>query len=151
MIFDKRLKVLKVENDKSTKEIADFLGIHNTLYSRYEKELQTLPLKHVIALSNYYNVSIDFMFGLTKIKQYKNSRGKIDLKNVGKRLKVFRIVNDLTQTQLALFLNCSQSNIVSYEKGTCLISTDYLYAIAKKYGISADYLLGRIGEPVYWS
>ena len=67
----------------------------------------------------------------------------------GLRLKTFRKEWNITQTKLADFLNTSFSNVSAYERGVNILSTTYLYAICKKYNISADYLLGKIDNPKY--
>ena len=49
----------------------------------------------------------------------------------------------LTQKKLASSIGFDASNISRYETGKYLILTACLYAICKKYQISADYLLGK--------
>ena len=60
----------------------------------------------------------------------------------------FRKSQKLTQVKLASILNTVQPVIANYEKGKNLIATPFLYTICKKYNISADYLLGKIDEPI---
>ena len=55
----------------------------------------------------------------------------------------FRKKNNLTQKELAIFLNTTPSTICAYEKGKTLILTSFAYQICKKYNISMDYLCGR--------
>ena len=69
----------------------------------------------------------------------------------GQRLKGFRKENNLNQSKLANFLNTTFSTISSYERGINVINTNYLFTICSKYHISADYLLGKIDEPKYYS
>lgn len=127
MIFDTRLKILRLEKDKTRIEIAKILNIGLETYDRYESESLIIPMKHLITLSNYYNVSIDYLFGLTNIKQYSNINQNINNQIIGKRLKIFRASNqDMKQSILADHLGISQSNIVKYEQGKTLISTDCL-------------------------
>ena len=89
------------------------------------------------------------MNSLNNNKQYNNSKNDINLLESGKRLKEFRKENKITQTKLANFLTTSFSNVSAYERSINIISTTYLYAICKKYNISADYLLGKIDNPKY--
>ena len=53
------------------------------------------------------------------------------------------------QNKLSELLKTSQSTIADYERGKNYLPTPFLYTISKKYGISADYLLGKIDEPKY--
>ena len=47
------------------KEIADILGTTQQVYSRYENGINELPIHHLIVLSEFYNVSTDYILGLT--------------------------------------------------------------------------------------
>ena len=150
MIYGNRLKELREEKELKQYELAKILGFHENGYGQFERETTLLPIKHLNTLSNRFKVSLDYLFNFTNIKQYKNSKEQINPELSGKRLKEFRKENNLTQEKLATFLNTTQSNIVGYEKGTFPIATPYLYMICKKYGISADYLLGKTNEPIYF-
>ncbi len=143
------LKNLREENNLKQTEIAKYLGIDNSQYCHYENESRTLPIKHLNSLSQYYNVSIDFLFNFTDIKTYQNDKKDIDNKLSGRRIKEFRKENKLTQKALAAILNTTFSTISFYEKGDYTIATPYIYTICKKYNISADYLLGKTDEPKY--
>lgn len=46
------------------REIAKVLGINQRVYSRYELGLTALPIKHLITLCQFYNVSADYILGL---------------------------------------------------------------------------------------
>ena len=142
----KRIKELRERIGITQQDIADILKIQNTTYCNYENEKETIPIKHLITLSKYFNVSIDYLFGLTDIKQYQSTNLKIEKNN---RLKEFRKENKLTQEKLANILNTSRSVIADYERGRYLIATPFLYTICKKYNISADYLLGLTDNPQY--
>ena len=134
---------------KNQIDIANLLKIDRSQYGKYENEYTTIPIKHLNTLCNYFNISLDYIFSLTDNKQYNNSKNDINLLESGKRLKEFRKENKITQTKLADFLTTSFSNVSAYERGINIISTTYLYAICKKYNISADYLLGKIDSPKY--
>lgn len=50
-------------------DIADFLGIKQTVYSRYERGFQNIPLEFLIRLADFYNVSTDYILGRTNNKE----------------------------------------------------------------------------------
>lgn len=131
------------------RELSKVLGISDSLYSRYEKEEQTIPIKHLNTLCNYFDISIDYILDFTDIKKHKISNTNINLKKSGERLKKLRKENRLTQSRFASILNIDNSMISKYEKGKYTIATTYLYQICSKYHISADYLLGKTDEPKY--
>ena len=66
-MYYQRIKDLREDNDKSQSEIAKLLGISQQHYSLYEKGERELPMYHFITLAKYYNVSLDYLAGLTEI------------------------------------------------------------------------------------
>ena len=143
------IKKLREEQNKTQQEIADILGIARQTYNHYEIQENIIPLKHLNNLANYYNVSIDYLFELTKQKKYNNFQKEINIDLSKERLKAFRKEQKLTQVKLASILKTFHTVIVDYEHGRNLIATPFLYTICKKYNISADYLLGKINDPKY--
>ena len=59
-----RLRDLREDADKSQAEIAKVLNIQQTQYSRYERGVQTMGVDKYVALSEYYNISLDYLCGL---------------------------------------------------------------------------------------
>ena len=53
--YMKRLRDLREDHDLTQKEIAYYLGTSQTMYARYEREANELPIRHFIALCKYYN------------------------------------------------------------------------------------------------
>ena len=150
MNYGQKVKELRERNGITQKELAKYLEIDAKLYSHYETEDRIIPCKHLYAISLYFNVSLDYLFGFTNIKNYEtNKKLNINKGEVGIKLKELRKELKLTQTKLADILNTTQSVIAEYEKGKNLIATPFLYTICKKYNISADYILGKIDNPKY--
>lgn len=69
----KRIKDLREDNDKLQKEIASVLGISQQYYSEYEKGNRLIPINHLITLAKFYGTSIDYIVGLTDIKNNKKT------------------------------------------------------------------------------
>jgi len=65
----------------------------------------------------------------------------------GDRLKATREANGLSQRELARLCGIAANQIFRYENGKGDISGTYLAIIAKKLGVSADYLLGLSDDP----
>ena len=61
----RRLKDLREDHDLKQSQIAELLGIQQTVYSRYERGFQNIPLEHLIKLAEIYKVSTDYILGLT--------------------------------------------------------------------------------------
>lgn len=60
-----RLRDLREDADLSQKQVAEILHIQQTVYSRYERGYQTIPVEHLLVLADYYHVSVDFLLGRT--------------------------------------------------------------------------------------
>lgn len=71
MSYYKRIKDLREDNDKTQNEIAEYLGMKQPQYYRYETGLRDIPSDILIALSKYYNVSTDYILGLTDYPERK--------------------------------------------------------------------------------
>lgn len=56
-----RIRELREDNDLSQKQVASYLGMAQTQYSRYERGAQEIPLHHMISLAKYYRVSMDYI------------------------------------------------------------------------------------------
>jgi len=151
MNYGTKLKEIRIANNLSQLEIAKKIGIARITYSHYEVQEKIIPLERLNTICNYFNVSIDYIFGFTNIKKYKNISQDIERSKVSLRIKEFRKEKNLTQIKLANLLNIANGTIAEYERGTNLIATPFLYTICKKYKISADYLLGKVDEPKYLS
>lgn len=63
-----RIRDLREDNDLTQRQIADFLLCDQSLYSKYERGEREIPLKIIVRLAEYYNVSVDYILGLTSEK-----------------------------------------------------------------------------------
>lgn len=68
MALYRRIKDLREDNDKTQKQLADYLGMKQPQYYRYENGQRDVPTDILIKLSKYYNVSVDYILGLTDKK-----------------------------------------------------------------------------------
>ena len=60
------IRDLREDHDKTQSEIAEVLGTSQTMYARYERGANELPLHHLITLCNYYNISADYVLGIKR-------------------------------------------------------------------------------------
>ncbi len=148
MIYGEKLKEIRENLGITQRAVSTMLELDIDVYGQYEREYYIMPIKHLIKVANYFNISLDYIFGFTKDKNYNRIRLDVDNKDAGNRLKEFRKEKKLTQNDLKNILNTTQSVISDYERGRMLINTLYLYDICKKYNISADYLMGRIDDSI---
>lgn len=66
--------------------------------------------------------------------------------NMYRRIRDLREDKDMTQTQIAEILHCSQRVYSDYERGVLDIPTDILIALADFHNVSVDYLLERTDQ-----
>ncbi len=62
MIFE-NIRNLREDSDKRQKDLADYLNIRQTTYSKYERGAMNVPIEIFIKLADYYDVSIDYLVG----------------------------------------------------------------------------------------
>jgi transcriptional regulator with XRE-family HTH domain len=68
MVYE-NIRNLREDNDKTQKEIADYLNVKQTTYSKYELGKINIPIDVFIKLADYYNVSTDYLLNRTNVKQ----------------------------------------------------------------------------------
>lgn len=65
MDYAKRIRDLREDSDKTQQEIAELLGTSQTMHARYERGANEMPIRHLVALADFYNVSTDYILGRT--------------------------------------------------------------------------------------
>ena len=68
MDYIKRMRDLREDSDYTQEYVAHYLGTSQTMYARYERGANELPLHHLIRLCKLYHVSSDYLLGLSNIK-----------------------------------------------------------------------------------
>lgn len=68
MDYVNRMKNLREDADFTQEYVAHFLGTSQTMYARYERGANELPIRHLLSLCKLYNVSADYLLGLTNKK-----------------------------------------------------------------------------------
>ncbi len=64
-----KIKDLREDNDLTQTQVAKILMCDQSLYSKYERGEREIPLRLLINLSEYYNVSLDYLVGRTNKKE----------------------------------------------------------------------------------
>ena len=85
---------------------------------------------------------MDYVIGILR-NQKCNKKYKFSNEVIGKRLKQLKNKQNITQKELADFLNTTQSTISAYENGKTTLLTAVALQIVNKYKISLDWLCGR--------
>ena len=60
------LRDLREDHDYTQEEVAHILGTSQTMYARYERGANELPIHHLVKLCKMYKVSADYFLGISK-------------------------------------------------------------------------------------
>jgi len=70
------LRDLRTDHDLSQAQVAEILGTSKNQVGKYERGEQEMPVKHIVTLCNYYQVSADYVLGLRQNLPYGLSKTK---------------------------------------------------------------------------
>ncbi len=68
MVYE-NIRNLREDSDKRQQDLADYLNVKQTTYSKYELGRINVPVEVFIKLADYYDVTIDYLVGRTKEKK----------------------------------------------------------------------------------
>ena len=75
--YNEIIRELREDHDLNQADIAKLLNTTQQVYSRYEKGINEIPVKHIITLCKFYKVSADYILGLDKtIRTEKSVHGR---------------------------------------------------------------------------
>ena len=67
MSYYPRIRDLREDADLTQKQLARLLYMHKTTYANYEQGKREPPLAFIVQLAVFYNVSVDYIAGLTNV------------------------------------------------------------------------------------
>lgn len=138
-----RLLFLREEAEITQEQLGKIIGTKKTSICNWEKNKSIIPLEKLNKCANYFNVSMDYILKISNKKNFKINNKELNKEIIGKNIKKVREKYNLSQRDLAKFLNTTQSTVWAYEKGKTLILTAFAYQICIKYNISMDWICGR--------
>lgn len=65
MQYAQRLRDLREDRDLTQEDIAKIIGTSQSYYAQYENGKRELPFSRAIEIAEFYNVSLDYLAGLT--------------------------------------------------------------------------------------
>ena len=69
MQYVRRIRDLREDADLTQRDVATILGTSQTMYARYERGANELPIHHLLKLCELYKVSSDYILGLTNSRR----------------------------------------------------------------------------------
>lgn len=133
-----RLRDLREDDTYTQKYISEILSTSQSNYSRWENGIENIPLDKLKALCKFFDCSMDYILYLTNVKS-KAISYEYTNKNIGDKIKNFRRRNKLSQYDLAIILNTSQSTISAYESGKTTLLLEFCHIICNEYNLSIDW------------
>ena len=134
---------LRIQFHYSLHDIATYLEIGDTTYNYYEKGERLIGLENINKLANLYNVSLDYILGLTSNPKVNKNQNNINYQYLQFSIRFLRKKERTTQLDIANQFGCSHWTIWHYEKNVKNITIPYLIFISNKYHISIDYICGK--------
>lgn len=134
-----RIKLIREENELTQMKMAEILNIKRSAYSLWEINKNIIPLIKLNEFCNIFKLSMDYVSGLSNIKEKKLTFCNLNNKEVGKRFKQVRKELNFTQEKLAKKFNTTHSAISAYENGITLIPTIFLIEFSKLSNVSLDF------------
>ena len=138
-----RIKYIRETYDTTQEELGKYLSGSKSSISHYEKNDRIIPLKKLSLMSNYYDLSIDYILGITKIKKYQDSKKNISLTITAERIQKILQEQNMSNVALAKELHTTESCIRKYKTGQTLILTTFALELYYKYNYSIDWIIGK--------
>ncbi|MGM9884842.1 helix-turn-helix domain-containing protein [Streptococcus hyointestinalis] len=133
-IFSIRLKELRISKGFTQSELGKKVGVSQNTFTNWENGSREPNFKTLRKLANVLETTIDYLLGEEEMT--------VQLV-FASRLKVLRVSNGYSQTQIAQSLGTVQGVVSKYECGIREPDLKMLVKIADFYNVSLDYLLGR--------
>ena len=74
--YVQKMRDLREDADMTQQQVAEILGTSQTMYARYERGANELPIRHLIRLCTLYRVSADYILGIKLVPHQKTSPGE---------------------------------------------------------------------------
>ncbi len=144
-VMEIRIKWLRDLKGITQQEVAKALGVSQGLVNSWENGYLNISLKKLVKLSYFYGVPIDYIFGLVTDynKDIYTFKSELDLKYLGKKVRLVRKMAGLTQDEFAKAIHKERSCLSYYECGKMAMSSADLKEICNDFGFSADWCVGN--------
>lgn len=147
------MRELRLENGLRQKDVAEKIGVCTASYGFYENWINKPDPETLVKLANLYNVSVDYLLGLTDdfgtrsaapmSDTYSTEEQQVSVDtNFSLKLKELRQEKELTQIDIAKGINTSQRNISRWENGENEPTSSFVVKLAEYFNVTTDYLLG---------
>lgn len=140
-MFAEKFKELRESLDINKKNMAKFLNVGPSTVSMWEQDKRTPDKEMLVRIADFFDVSIDYLFGRTNIKN--DNEVILKMSTFAQRFKELRLEKNKTQKELATYFNKSDALISKYENGKAVPEFNFLIELSDFFGVSIDYLVGK--------
>lgn len=141
-----RIRYIREEYELTQEEMANILNVKRSAYSLWEINKNIIPLIKLNDYCNKFQLSLDYISKLSDVKHKELNYCDLDINEIGKKLKLIRKEQKLTQEKLAKIFNTTHSAISAYENGVTIIPTIFLIEFARISNVSLDWFCGKTSE-----
>ena len=147
--FHEKLKMLRKKEGLTQQEVADFFGIKQPIYQKWESGRLKPSYENLSMLACIFDVSIDYLLGdyleISKERYLKLKKQKEEEKKnlFSVRLKELRLQHGFSQEELAELIGIKQNSYSDWENGKSKPNYEKLEKIADFFSVSLDWLFGR--------
>lgn len=147
MKFGNRLKTLRLSKDMTQEELGRLLGKTKNSISQYETGKREPDLETLMIISEYFNVTLDYLLGKTDDINY----GELDhavAEMVGSKISILRRTRGTSASVFEdKFLNNGYS-VSDVENGDVALGINTIIEIARYFDVPVGYLTGAIENPI---
>lgn len=143
--YYEKIRNLREDLDIKQNEFAKALQLKAVTYNSYELGIRTMSLKTLDEISIKLNISLDYLFGFSKKKNYKTNF-PINYKTLCDNLIKIRKSSNLSQREISIKMGCTQQVWSKYENGKLLLPVEHLNKFCILMDLSADYLTGKVNH-----
>ena len=136
--FQDRLTELLHDNNLTKQQFAKNINKRLSTINEYFLNDYYPQIDLAITIANYFNVSLDYLFGLSDKKENTNKNDKPFFENFDILVKT----NNKSILNTMLDMNFKESNYYRWKYGK-IPKTNNLLTIAKYFDVSLDYLIGN--------
>ncbi len=124
LITFKRIYDLRVDNDLTQKDMAKILNTTRDNYAQWERGFCNFPLEKINIFANYFNVSLDYLTGLSNNKKTENYQAP-NFNDIPSKIKDIRKKYKYTQEKISEIIKIKQRTYSGYETGRS--QTHYMF------------------------
>ena len=137
--FSENLKDLLIQNNINPEVLAKNTKINKSQLSLYLRGVFYPSVKNALKIVNYFNCSLDFLFGLSDKFGVTSAKTKTTFYE-----RIIKLINsfNISQYKLCKDINISDANFAKWKKGV-LPQFETLLNISQYFNCSLDYLIAR--------